>query len=92
MAGKDIVKNPNYWLAEMQIDIFREIKTYQALNNMSDEDMADFLYISTYKLQQIMLGNCNLDMYELCEIMLRINIIPKLSLTKIDDYDKERVD
>lgn len=88
MTRKDIIKTPNYWLSQMQIDIFREIKTYQALNNMSDEEMADFLYMSTYKLQQIMLGNFNLDMYELCEIMVRINIIPKLNLTKIDDYDK----
>ena len=40
------------------------------------------------KLRQITSGDCNLDMNELCEIMVKIDIAPKLSLMKIDDYDK----
>lgn len=88
MTRKEFIKSPTYWLTQMQIDIFREIKTYQAVNNMNDEELSEFLDISTYKLRQITSGDCNLDMNELCEIMVKINITPKLSLLKIDDYDK----
>lgn len=88
MTRKDFITSPTYWLTQMQIDIFREIKTYQAVNNMNDEDLSDFLNISTYKLRQILSGDCNLDMNELCEIMVRIDVVPKLSLLKIDNYDK----
>ena len=88
MTRKDFITSPTYWLTQMQIDIFREVKTYQAVNNMSDEELAEFLDISTYKLRQITSGDCNLDMNELCEIMVRIGIAPKLSLMKIDDYYK----
>lgn len=88
MTRKEFIKNPTYWLTQMQIDIFREIKTYQAVNNMNDEALSEFLDISNYKLRQITSGDCNLDMNELCEIMVKINIAPKLNLMKIDDYDK----
>ena len=88
MTRKDFITSPTYWLTQMQIDIFREIKTYQAVNKMNDEEMSDFLDISNYKLRQITSGDCNLDMNELCEIMVRIGIAQKLSLMKIDDYDK----
>lgn len=88
MTRKEIITSPTYWLTQMQIDIFREIKTYQAVNNMNDEELSEFLDISTYKLRQITSGDCNLDMNELCEIMVKIDIAPKLNLMKIDDYDK----
>ena len=88
MTRKEFITSPTYWLTQMQIDIFREIKTYQAVNKMNDEELAEFLDISTYKLRQITSGDCNLDMNELCEIMVRIDVAPKLSLMKIDDYDK----
>lgn len=88
MTRKDFITSPTYWLTQMQIDIFREIKTYQAVNNMNDEELSEFLDISTYKLKQITSGDCNLSMEELCEIMVKIDIAPKLSLMKIDDYDK----
>lgn len=88
MTRKEFITSPTYWLTQMQIDIFREIKTYQAVNNMKDEELSEFLDISTYKLKQITSGDCNLDMNELCEIMVKINIAPKLNLMKIDDYDK----
>lgn len=88
MTRKELLKNSTYWLTQMQIDIFREIKTYQAINNMNDEELSEFLDISTYKLRQITSGDCNLDMNELCEIMVKIDIAPKLNLMKIDDYDK----
>lgn len=88
MTRKDFITSPTYWLTQMQIDIFREVKTYQAVNNMSDEELAEFLDISNYEMRNITSGDCNLDMNELCEIMVRIGIGPKLSLMKLDDYDK----
>ena len=88
MTRKEFITSPTYWLTQMQIDIFREIKTYQAVNNMNDEDLSDFLNISTYRLKQITSGDCNLNMEELCEIMVRIDVAPKLNLMKIDEYDK----
>lgn len=88
MTRKDFITSPTYWLTQMQIDIFREVKTYQAVNNMNDEELAEFLDISNYELREITSGDCNLDMNELCEIMVRIGIGPKLSLIKLDDYDK----
>lgn len=88
MTRKEFITSPTYWLTQMQIDIFREIKTYQAVNNMNDEELSEFLNISTYKLRQITSGDCNLDMNELCDIMVKIDIAPKLNLMKIDDYDK----
>lgn len=88
MTRKDLITSATYWLTQMQTDIFREIETYQAVNKMNDEELAEFLDISTYKLRQITSGDCNLDMNELCEIMVKIGICPKLSLMKIDDYDK----
>ena len=88
MTRKDFITSPTYWLTQMQIDIFREVKTYQAVNNMSDEELAEFLDISNYEMRNITSGDCNLDMNELCEIMVRIGIGPKLSLIKLDDYDK----
>lgn len=84
MTRKDFIKSPTYWLTQMQIDIFREIKTYQAINNMNDEEMSDFLDIPTYKLRQISSSDCNLSMEELCDIMVKIDIAPKLSLMKIE--------
>ena len=88
MTREDFITSPTYWLTQMQIDIFREVKTYQAVNNMSDEELAEFLDISNYEMRNITSGDCNLDMNELCEIMVRIGIGPKLSLIKLDDYDK----
>ena len=88
MTRKELITNPTYWLTQMQTDIFREIKTYQVVNNMSDEELSEFLDIATYTLRQILSGDCNLDMNELCEIMVKIDIAPKLNLMKIDDYDK----
>ena len=46
---------------------------FRWLNNMNDEELSQFLDISTYKLKQITSGDCNLDMNELCEIMVKIN-------------------
>ena len=39
MTRKDFITSPTYWLTQMQIDIFREIKTYQAVNKMNDEEI-----------------------------------------------------
>ena len=88
MTRKELITNPIYWLTQMQTDVFREIKTYQVINNMNDKELSEFLDISTYKLKQITSGDCNLSMEELCDIMVKINIAPKLNLMKIDDYDK----
>jgi len=78
LSLKENMKEPYYWTAKIQLDLFRAIHTYLEENEMTRKEFAEQLGVSKGYVSQIMNGNFDHKLSKMIELMLAIGMVPSL--------------
>lgn len=82
---KQLLKSPEYWLAGLQMDIFRHVSNYLKANPGKDHAICQQAGISTRMLKIILNGDYNGKLSELCAIAIATGYAPKLQFKDLKE-------
>ncbi len=82
----DLLKKPNYLLTTYQGEIFRQLKEYMKIHNLSQKDVAEALGVSGSYVSQIMNGDFNFTLKKLIELSIYMGKVPCLEFVSTNEY------
>lgn len=77
-----------YWLVQIQTDLYNLVRQYLEQNNMTQTEFADKFGVTKGYISQIMNGNFNHSLAKLIEISLAIGKVPSMNFNNIEDISK----
>jgi transcriptional regulator with XRE-family HTH domain len=92
----ELVKSSEFWLENIQDDLYSRVKAYMKKNDINQTELAKELGVSRAYISQIMNGSFNFTLKKLIEISLHIGVFPDLKFIpfespEINKYSKEEV-
>ena len=87
---KDLIKSPDYWLEEIQDELYRQLKDYMDKNKLSQNDIAKKLKVSKSYISQILNGNFNFTLKKLIELSLLMGKVPDIKFLNFDDFPGQK--
>lgn len=76
LKHEELVNKPEYWLENIQNEIFRQVTAYLKDNNLTQTQFAKQLGVSKGYVSQIMKGEFNYTLKKLIELSLAIGKAP----------------
>lgn len=78
LTQEELVNRPEYWLENMQNEIFRQVATYLKDNHMTQNQFAAQLGVTKGYISQVMKGEFNYTLKKLIELSLAVGKAPVL--------------
>lgn len=88
LSKKDLYKTSEYWVEELQNEIFRQVMNYMQKNDLNQNELANKWGVSKGYISQILSGNCNFSLKKLVELSLALEKIPIVKYMPINVYDQ----
>jgi len=82
---EEILKSPEYWLQDAQLDLFEQVSSYLRENHINQTEFASQLNVSKGYISQILNGDLNCTLKKLMELSLAIGKVPKIKYTSIEN-------
>lgn len=79
LKQEELVNRPEYWLENMQNEIFRQVTTYLKDNHMTQNQFALQLGVTKGYISQVMKGEFNYTIKKLIELSLAVGKAPVLA-------------
>ncbi len=89
---KELFKTPEYWLENIQNEIFRNVYSYMENADLNKAGLAKKLGFSRSYITQVLNGNFNFSLKKMIELSLAIGKVPKIEFENVESYvfDKEQ--
>lgn len=92
MKREDLLKSKEYWLAQIQNDLFVAMETYMKSKRLNRTKLAEKLGVTKGYITQIFNGDFDHKISKLVELSLISGKAPFLSFVDMDKYIKEDKD
>ena len=101
MTREELLKCNEYWIGEIQLNLFEMIEDYLKKNNLSRIQFAEQLGVTKGYVSQVLNGEFDHRLSKLVELAMAIGKVPRidfidieeiLKLDAIDELDKKRYD
>lgn len=86
MTREELLRDPSYWTAELQLELYRQIQDFMDKNNMNKTQLAQYLGCSKGYVSQLLSGEFDHKMSKFMELALAINKIPEFNFVDADEY------
>jgi transcriptional regulator with XRE-family HTH domain len=86
MTREELLKNPAYWTAGIQMELYRQIEQFMSIHQMNKTQMAEYLRCSKGYVTQLLNGDFDHKLSKFVELALAVNKIPEISFTDVDEY------
>ncbi|MBO4805943.1 MAG: hypothetical protein J5554_07860 [Paludibacteraceae bacterium] len=86
MTREELLKNPAYWTAEIQMDLYRQILSFMENHHMNKTQLADYLGCSKGYVTQLLSGDFDHKLSKFVELSLAIGKIPEITFSDVDEY------
>ena len=86
LSFKELLETEEYWIEQIQNQIFREVKSYMEIHNLNQSQLAEKLNVSKGYVSQILNGNANFSIKKLVELALNLDLAPQLSFSNLETY------
>lgn len=86
LSKKDLYKTSEYWVDELQNEIYRQVTDYMQKYNLNQNELADKWGVSKGYVSQILKGSCNFSLKKLVELSLALERAPVLQYVSTDAY------
>lgn len=86
LSKKDLYKTSEYWVEELQNEIYRRVTDYMQKYNLNQNELAAKWGVSKGYISQILKGSCNFSMKKLVELSLALECAPVLQYVSTDAY------
>ena len=81
-----LIKTPEYWMENIQNEIFRQVNELMEKENINKTQLAEKLQCSKGYVSQILSGDYNFSIRKLVELSLAVDSAPIIDLEKIEHY------
>jgi predicted XRE-type DNA-binding protein len=95
MNREELLRNREWWIANIQNDLYAQIHDYMRKNNVNQNGVAEKLHFSKSYLSQVLKGNFDHKISKLVDMALALDKAPLIRYIDLDEYvkkDKERQD
>lgn len=89
ITREEIIKEPGYWLEQIQGEVYRLLKGYMDEHQLTQKEVAAQFGFSPSYLSQILNGNFNFTISKLIELALAIGHVPQVSFKKVEEFLEE---
>jgi len=92
LSKKDLYKTSEYWVEELQNEIYRQVINYMQKYNLNQNELAEKWGVSKGYVSQILKGSCNFSLKKLVELSLALERAPVLQYVSTDAcYEIEKI-
>jgi len=84
ISREELMKTEEFWFETIQNEIYRQIETYLAKNNLTRSQFAVQLGVSKGYVSQILNGNYNASLRKLIELSLAVGKAPVIEFIPLD--------
>lgn len=89
MTRKELVKSKEYWMAQIQLNLFEMIENYRKKNNLNKTELAAQLGVTKSYVTQILNGDFDHKVSKLVELSLAFGKVPVLQFIDVDKYNEK---
>ncbi len=86
MKRDELLRSPEYWTAEYQNELYRQITAFMESRHMNKTQLAEYLGCSKGYGTQLLNGEFDHKLSKFVELSLAINKIPEITFSDVDDY------
>jgi len=86
MTHAELLKSKEYWLTQIQCQIYAEVEEYLEANNMTKQDLANKMGVDVRFISTTMNGNFNYKISHLVSLALAMN---KALVISFEDFPAE---
>lgn len=92
LSKKQLYKTQEYWVEEIQNEIYKQVRDYMHKHNMNQNELAEHWKVSKGYISQILKGNCNFSLKKLVELSLAMQKAPLIQYVNTDViYEIDRI-
>lgn len=88
----ELLKNKGYWIAKLQIDLYREIQDFMEQQKINKTQLAEYLGCSKGYASQLLNGDFDHKISKLVELSLAIGKVPQITYTDLQEYIQKEQD
>lgn len=85
----ELLKSKGYWIAKLQIVLFRELDEFKKKKSMNNTELANYLGCTKGYVSQLLNGNFDHKVSKIVELALAIGKAPKLEFEDLNQYIKD---
>ncbi len=86
MTRKELIKSQEYWMAQIQLNLFELIENYRKKNNLNKVQLAAHLGVTKSYITQILNGDFDHKVSKLVELSLAFGKAPILQFVDFEKY------
>ena len=84
MTREELLNMPEYWVAQIQTEIYRCADQFMEERHMNRTQFAEYLGVSKGYVTQLLSGDYNYSLEKLVELSLKIGYVPQVSFEEIE--------
>lgn len=85
----ELLRSKGYWIAKLQIELFRELDEFKKKKHMNNSQLAEYLGCTKGYVSQLLNGDFNNKLSKIVELSLAIGKAPNLVFDDLDQYIKD---
>jgi transcriptional regulator with XRE-family HTH domain len=89
MTRKKLLSSPEYWILEIQMQLYKIINDFMENNNINRTQLADKLGVTKGYISQILNGDFDHRISKLVELALSVGKVPRI---KFEDLEQVLID
>jgi transcriptional regulator with XRE-family HTH domain len=82
---EELIRSRGYWIASIQIDLFKHVDDYMKKNNLNRSQLAEKLGVTKGYVSQILNGDFNHRIATFVDLSLAIGKVPKIELEDLNE-------
>jgi len=86
MTRNELIKSKEYWMAQIQLNLFEMIEDYRKKNNLNKTQLSAELGVTKSYVTQILNGDFDHKVSKLVELSLSFGKVPVLQFIDIEKY------
>jgi hypothetical protein len=92
LSKKELLKTPEYWVEDLQNQLFREVSAYMKTNKLNRTELAKEWGVSKGYITQVLSGECNFSLKKLVELSLKMQKAPVVEYVSTHDmYEMDKI-
>lgn len=85
---EELLKSPDYWLAQLQLNLYDMVESYLEENHMSRKEFAEKLGVSRSYVSQLLAGDFDNKLSKLVQLALACDKIPSLNFSPLEKAEE----
>lgn len=84
MTRQEILKTPEYWITQIQIELYNRVEQYMAQYDLNRSQFAEQLGVSKGYVSQLLNGDFDHKLSKLVELSMAVGYVPEITFRDIN--------